>query len=148
MEALGGRGCIALTHSRPRHQMGWVVSVTPRPLFIPGERTPGTHCTGGWVGPRAGLDTEARGKILWPCRGSNPDRPVVQFIVRHYTDWVYRRTSIEVFNFVWIYQAGDHMHIYTWHSLVPKSFKILNISKETCQSFILLSYFIKKECEV
>jgi hypothetical protein len=29
-----------------------------------GERTPGTHCTGGWVGPRAGLDTEARGKIL------------------------------------------------------------------------------------
>jgi hypothetical protein len=31
--------------------------------------------TGGWVGPRAGLDTEARGKILYPCRGSNPDRP-------------------------------------------------------------------------
>jgi hypothetical protein len=20
--------------------------------FTPGERTPGTHCTGGWVGPR------------------------------------------------------------------------------------------------
>jgi hypothetical protein len=30
------------------------------------------------VGPRAGLDTEAKGKILCPCRGSNPDRPVVQ----------------------------------------------------------------------
>jgi hypothetical protein len=30
------------------------------------------------VGPRAGLDTEDRGKILCPCRGSNPDRPVVQ----------------------------------------------------------------------
>jgi hypothetical protein len=28
------------------------------------------------VDPRAGLDTEARGKILCPCRGSNPDRPV------------------------------------------------------------------------
>jgi hypothetical protein len=27
------------------------------------------------VGRRAGLDTEARGKILCPCRGSNPDRP-------------------------------------------------------------------------
>jgi hypothetical protein len=25
-----------------------------------------THCTGGWVGPRAGLDTEATGKILSP----------------------------------------------------------------------------------
>jgi hypothetical protein len=25
-------------------------------------------------------------KILYPCRGSNPDRPVVQPLVRHYTD--------------------------------------------------------------
>jgi hypothetical protein len=40
---------------------GGVVSVTPRPRFTPGERTPGTHYTGGWVGPRAGLDTEAGG---------------------------------------------------------------------------------------
>jgi hypothetical protein len=35
--------------------------------LCPGERTPGTHCTGGWVGPRAGLDTEAREKILCLC---------------------------------------------------------------------------------
>jgi hypothetical protein len=28
-----------------------------------------------------------RGKILCPCRGSNPDRPVVQPVVRHYTAW-------------------------------------------------------------
>jgi hypothetical protein len=67
--------------------MEWVVSVTPRPRFTPGEGTPGTHCTGGWVGPRAGLDTEARGKILCPRRGSNPDRPVVQPVVRDYTAW-------------------------------------------------------------
>ena len=33
---------------------GWLVSTTPRPLY-PRER-PGTCCTGGWVGPRAGLD--------------------------------------------------------------------------------------------
>jgi hypothetical protein len=33
---------------------GWVVSTTPRP-FYPRE-SPGTHCTGGWVGPRANLD--------------------------------------------------------------------------------------------
>jgi hypothetical protein len=55
----------------------------PGRAFTPGERTPGTHCTGGWVSPRAGLDTEARGKILCPCQGSNPDRPVVQPVVRH-----------------------------------------------------------------
>jgi hypothetical protein len=33
---------------------GLLVSTTPRPLY-PRERT-GIHCTGGWVGPRAGLD--------------------------------------------------------------------------------------------
>jgi hypothetical protein len=30
--------------------------------FYPRERTPGSHCTGGWVSPRAGVDTEDRGK--------------------------------------------------------------------------------------
>jgi hypothetical protein len=38
----------------------------------PGERSPGTHCTGGWVGPRAGLDTEARGKIFSPLSWIEP----------------------------------------------------------------------------
>jgi hypothetical protein len=32
----------------------WVVSTTLRPLY-PRER-PSTHCTGGWVGPRASLN--------------------------------------------------------------------------------------------
>jgi hypothetical protein len=66
---------------------GWVVSVTPLPLFTPGEITPGIHCTGGWVGPTAGQNAEATGKILYLCRGSNLDRPVVQSTARHYTDW-------------------------------------------------------------
>jgi hypothetical protein len=55
------------------------------PLCL-GERTPDTHCTGGLVSPRAGLVTEVRGNILCPCPGPNPDRPVVQSVVRHYTD--------------------------------------------------------------
>jgi hypothetical protein len=68
---LGG-GSIAPTYSRPRHYMGCVVSVTPRPRYSPGERAPGTHYTGGWVGPKAGLDTEAKGKILSPLLGMEP----------------------------------------------------------------------------
>jgi hypothetical protein len=56
----------------------------PAALY-PRGKDPGTHWTGGWVDPRAGLDTEVRGKILSPRRGSNPDRPVVQPVVRHYT---------------------------------------------------------------
>jgi len=35
--------------------MGWVVSVTPRPLYPPGKRR-GVHCTGGWVGLGVVLD--------------------------------------------------------------------------------------------
>jgi hypothetical protein len=64
--------------------------------LYPQEKTSGTHCTGGWVDLRAGQDTEARGKILCPCRGSNLDRPVVQSVVRHYTDWA---TRLLVFEF-------------------------------------------------
>jgi hypothetical protein len=34
-----------------------------------------TQFTGGWVGPRADLDTQTTGKILFLCRGLNPGRP-------------------------------------------------------------------------
>ena len=34
--------------------MVWVVNATPRPLYL--RERPGTHCTGGWVGPKAGLE--------------------------------------------------------------------------------------------
>jgi hypothetical protein len=74
MEAHGGRGVYLLLIHDLGTRWGWVVSVRTRPRFTPGERTPGTHCAGGWVGPRASLDTEATGKILCPRRGSNPDR--------------------------------------------------------------------------
>jgi len=50
--------------------MVWVVNATPRPLY-PRER-PGTHCTGGWVDPMAGLD--GGGKFA-PAGIRFPDRP-------------------------------------------------------------------------
>jgi hypothetical protein len=43
--------------------------------FTPRERTPGTHWIVGWVDPRAGLDTEVRGKILLPLPGIEPQSP-------------------------------------------------------------------------
>jgi len=49
---------------------GGVVNAMLRPLY-PRER-PGTHCIGGWVGPRAGLDR--CGKSL-PHRDSIPGPP-------------------------------------------------------------------------
>jgi hypothetical protein len=60
--------------------MGWVVNATPRPLY-PRER-PGTHCIGGWVGSRAGLDG---------CRKSRPppgfDPRTLQPVASRYIDW-------------------------------------------------------------
>jgi hypothetical protein len=76
IQAPRGREIQLLFILNPNTRWGWVVSVTPRPRFSPVERTPGTYCKGCWVGPRTGLDTEAREKILYLRRGSNPVRPV------------------------------------------------------------------------
>jgi len=59
--------------------MGWVVSVTRRPLYS--RERPGTHCIGGWVGPRAGL--EGCGKSR-PHLGYDPR--TVQPVASRYTD--------------------------------------------------------------
>jgi hypothetical protein len=58
----------------------------PVAVYLRGK-DPGANWTGGWVGPRAVLDSEARGKILCLCRASKLDRPVVQSVARHYTVW-------------------------------------------------------------
>ena len=53
--------------------MGWMVNATPRPLY-PQER-PGTHCTGGWVDPRAGLDRCGK-SVAIPTELSRPTVPL------------------------------------------------------------------------
>jgi hypothetical protein len=50
----------------------YTIGGCPCDCFNPTERAPGTHWIGGWVGPRAGLDTVAKQKIPSPCRDSNP----------------------------------------------------------------------------
>jgi hypothetical protein len=99
MEALGGEEVQLLLILDLGSIWGWVVSVTPRPRFTPGEKTPGTHCIGVWEGPRAGLDTEARGKFLCPCRGSNLNHPVIQSVNRQYTGWA----TPAPFKFFWLF---------------------------------------------
>jgi hypothetical protein len=48
----------------------WSASRSGR--FIPGERATGTHWIGGWVGPRAGVDTEVKKKIFCSYHESDP----------------------------------------------------------------------------
>jgi hypothetical protein len=55
--------------------------------FTPRERDPGTHWLGGWVGPRAVLDSVVKRKIPSLLRESNPRIPIVQPVAQRYTDW-------------------------------------------------------------
>jgi hypothetical protein len=52
----------------------------------PGERAPGTHWIGGWVGPRAVLDEVVNRKIPSSSRESNPRTPIIQPVAQRYTD--------------------------------------------------------------
>jgi hypothetical protein len=45
-------------------------------MLYPQGKDTGTHWIGGWMGPRAGLDAVARGKLLCLCWGLNPCCPV------------------------------------------------------------------------
>jgi hypothetical protein len=53
--------------------------------LTPRERAPGTQWIGGWVGPRAVLDTVVKRKIPSPRRESNPRTPIVQAVAQRYT---------------------------------------------------------------
>jgi hypothetical protein len=68
-----GRG-IALPSHDLGTRRGCAVSITPWPLY-PWKR-PDTHCTGGWVGPRAGLDVyeKYRWEVVnkFPCWQKSP----------------------------------------------------------------------------
>jgi hypothetical protein len=60
----------------------WSASRSDR--FTPREKAPGTQWTGGWVGPRAGLDTLSKRKLPSPRPGYEPGHPIFQPIVNRY----------------------------------------------------------------
>jgi hypothetical protein len=74
MMAYGGVGMwLETSLTSAVHGGEWSVA---RPgLFIPGERAPGTHWRGVWVGPRFGLDAVAKRKVPTP---TGKRTPVVQ----------------------------------------------------------------------
>jgi hypothetical protein len=58
-------------------------------VLYSGERTPGIHWIGGSVDFRDGLDTEAKGRILYLCRGMNPGHSICSQILY----WLVYRSS-------------------------------------------------------
>jgi len=65
-----GRGIALLFHDRGTRR-GWVSGQQHAPAALYPRERPSTHFTGGWVGPRAGLD----GRKIRRHRDSIPDRP-------------------------------------------------------------------------
>jgi hypothetical protein len=62
-EDVWGSGCIDPHFLDLDTIWRWVVSFTPLPLH---PRARGTHCVGGWVGPRGGLDDVEKREFLIP----------------------------------------------------------------------------------
>jgi hypothetical protein len=78
----------------------WVVSFTSR------ERAPVTHWIGGWLDPRAVLDTVVNGELPSPRRESNTRSPIVHLVAQSYTDWAV--TALKMWPNVWIFWKGSN----------------------------------------
>jgi hypothetical protein len=78
--------------------MGWVVSVTPQAALLPPGKGPPVSLPivqeAGWA-PEPVWTPRIVERSSCLCRGSNIDRPVVQPIVRHYTDWANPVTNLK-----------------------------------------------------
>jgi len=74
----------------------WVVCFTLWLLYSSGK-SPGIHWIGGWVGPRASLDTVAKKKFL-TCWESNPGHPAAH-------SWVTLLIERD-----WATQASEHVY--------------------------------------
>jgi hypothetical protein len=59
-----GSGCIDPRFLDLGTSWRCAVNFTPRTLYPPGKRSPGTHWIGGWVDLRAGLDDLEKRKFL------------------------------------------------------------------------------------
>jgi hypothetical protein len=135
------RGSIAPANSWSGHWMGWVVSVTPRPHFTPakGPRYPLDRRLGG---PQSRSGHRLKEKFL-TC--AEDRTPVVQSVVRHYTD---RATSVtyyiseRIFCIFHGYHTSRHLFHYNTSNTAFRT--LFPHSLETCWSSC---YHMQKNCE-
>jgi hypothetical protein len=62
-EGVWGSGCIDSHFLDLGNSWRWMVSFTPRSLYSR-EKASGTHCIGGWMDPKAGLDDTEKWKFF------------------------------------------------------------------------------------
>jgi len=95
--------------------------------LYPRERL-GTHCTGGWVGPWAGLDRCGKSRPLPP----EFDPWTVQPVASRYTDYATRPTHLMSSSAKndWKWENNDHVRLQT--PLRPSAAKKFHTSKKQC----------------
>jgi hypothetical protein len=129
----GSRG-IALLILDLGARRGWVVSTAPR-KFYPRER-PGTHCTGGWVGPRAGLDV---------CEKSRPHRDSHKNVT-----WTIKNFSVSAHS---IYATQSKVFLLHFHITISRMSLLLfltnvinpNFQRRRAHVIFFLKLSIKKQ---
>jgi len=127
-----GTALLFLDHGGRR---GWR-SASSSGRFLPQKR-PSTHCTGGWLGLRAGLDRCGKSR---PHRDSIPNRPARnQSLYR--LSYLAQRAMCTHRNFICCLSAFPHFSTlsHTWHDFRGKK---VNLSKR-CR-LIFSTTFIRK----
>jgi hypothetical protein len=85
-------------------------SVSRSDHFAPSERAPSTHWIGGWVDPRAVLDTVVKRKIPSPRWESNSSHPIIPSVA----DWTTRHTHQILTKFKWFRRWNLRSKKQTW----------------------------------
>jgi len=99
--------------------MGWVVNATPRPL-TPGK-TPGNHCIGGWVCPKAGLDGCRRSRHT-PEFDRRTLQPVAKNRHKRNTPSLSWKIILSAHSSNWLCWKGQPIVIAPWEQERPLAF--------------------------
>jgi hypothetical protein len=117
---------------------GWSAS-RPGRLTLRG-RDPGTHWTGGWVGPRTVLDAVGKRKIPSPRRKSNPRTPIVQPVAHRYTDWAITDLYVSPnIIFKWFFHRSSLQNRLLWYKTTNNSRVTRNLAHTFQTSNVLFS---------
>ena len=101
------------------------------PAALPPER-PGTHCIGGWVDPRAGLD--GCGKLS-PTGIRSPDRPVR-------SEWLYRLSYLDRHELAYVMIPVPHLY-----ELSPDGSVVYSeINPTRCNNCVYSSQWLYSTC--
>jgi hypothetical protein len=79
----------------------------------PREKAAGIHWIGGWVGPRAVLETVVKKKISSPRRETNSRNPILQPVAQRYT------TELSLSILKQTLQSASVMIVLTFHDILP-----------------------------